>query len=81
MEGGRDALRVVQRRRRQQREQSLCTWEWLRVKERTKLKMMREYVKANTMREGLRTRFNVLINDRLKQWSTGGGFVEEHNAG
>jgi hypothetical protein len=50
------------------------------VKERTKFKMMREYSKADAVREGLRTKFNVLIDDRLKQWSVGGDFGEEHNA-
>lgn len=32
------------------------------------------------VREGLRNKFNVLIDDRLKQWSVGGDFGEEHNA-
>ena len=50
------------------------------VKERTKFKMMRQYDKADAVREGLRTKFNVLIDDRLKQWSVGGDFGEEHNA-
>jgi cysteinyl-tRNA synthetase len=49
------------------------------VKERTKFKMMREYSKADAVREGLRIKFNVLIDDRLKQWSVGGDFGEEHN--
>ena len=48
--------------------------------ERTKFKMMRQYDKADKVREGLRTKFNVLIDDRLKQWSVGGDFGEEHNA-
>jgi len=39
--------------------------------ERTKFKMMRQYDKADKVREGLRTKFNVLIDDRLKQWSVG----------
>ncbi len=50
------------------------------VKERTKFKMMRQYDKADAVREGLRTKFNVLIDDRLKQWSVGGDFGEENNA-
>lgn len=33
--------------------------------------MMRQYDKADKVREGLRTKFNVLIDDRLKQWSVG----------
>ena len=47
--------------------------------ERTKFKMMRQYDKADKVREGLRTKFNVLIDDRLKQWSVNGDFGEEHN--
>ncbi len=50
------------------------------VQERTKFKMMRQYTKADAVREGLRTKFNVLVDDRLKQWSVGGDFGEEHNA-
>ena len=50
------------------------------VTERTKFKMMRQYDKADAVREGLRTKFNVMIDDRLKQWSVGGDFGEEHNA-
>jgi len=50
------------------------------IKERTKFKMIREYAKADLVREGLRTKFNVLIDDRLKEWSVGGDFGEEHNA-
>jgi len=50
------------------------------INERTKFKMIREYSKADAVREGLRTKFNVLIDDRLKQWSVGGDFGEEHNA-
>jgi cysteinyl-tRNA synthetase len=50
------------------------------VKERTKFKMMRQYDKADAVREGLRTKFNVLIDDRLKQWSVGGDFGEENNS-
>ena len=50
------------------------------VLERTKFKMMRQYDKADAVREGLRTKFNVMIDDRLKQWSVGGDFGEENNA-
>ena len=35
--------------------------------ERTKFKMMHEYDKADAVREGLRNKFNVLVDDRLKQ--------------
>lgn len=50
------------------------------VAERSKCKMMRDFEKADAIREGLRTRYNVLIDDRLKMWSVGGDFGEEHNA-
>jgi len=50
------------------------------LKERTKFKMIREYEKADKVREGLRMKFNVLVDDRLKHWSVGGDFGEEHNA-
>lgn len=49
------------------------------VEERLKFKMSRQYDKADAVREGLRTKFNVLIDDRVKQWSVGGDFGEEHN--
>jgi cysteinyl-tRNA synthetase len=49
------------------------------VAERFKCKSNREYDKADAIREGLRTRYNVLIDDRLRQWSVGGDFGEEHN--
>jgi cysteinyl-tRNA synthetase len=49
------------------------------VAERFKFKSNREYDKADAVREGLRTRYNVIIDDRLKQWSVGGDFGEEHN--
>ncbi|KAL7525110.1 hypothetical protein ACHAWF_001217, partial [Thalassiosira exigua] len=42
------------------------------VAERTKFKLSRQYEKADAVREGLRAKFNVLIDDRLKQWSAGG---------
>lgn len=50
------------------------------VMERSKCKVMRDYGKADSIREGLRTKFNVLIDDRLREWSVGGDFGEEHNA-
>jgi len=50
------------------------------VNERLKFKIARDYDKADSIREGLRTKFNVLIDDRLKEWSVGGDFGEEHNA-
>lgn len=49
------------------------------VAERMKFKLNREYDKADAVREGLRTKFNVMIDDRLRQWSVGGDFGEEHN--
>jgi len=50
------------------------------VNERQKFKEVREYEKADAIREGLRTKFNVLIDDKLKQWSVGGFFGAEHQA-
>ncbi|KAL7523638.1 hypothetical protein ACHAWF_003457, partial [Thalassiosira exigua] len=50
------------------------------VAKRTKFKLSQQYDKADTVREGLCAKFNVLIDDRLKQWSAGGDFGKEHNA-
>ena len=50
------------------------------VAERLNCKMMRDFEKADAIREGLRSKYNVLIDDRLKMWSVGGDFGEEHNA-
>ena len=50
------------------------------VGERFKYKIMRDYNKADSIREGLRTQFNVLIDDKLREWSVDGDFGEEHNA-
>lgn len=50
------------------------------VKERLKYKITRDYDKADAIREGLRSKFNVMIDDRLREWSVGGDFGEEHNA-
>lgn len=49
------------------------------VTERAKFKMLRDYDKADAVREGLRTKFNVIIDDRLREWSVAGDFGEEHN--
>ena len=50
------------------------------VNKMAKFKAMQQYDKADAVREGLRAKFNVLINDRLMEWSVGGDFGEEHNA-
>jgi len=50
------------------------------IKERQKCKLMKSYGKADAIREGLRNKYNILIDDRLKEWSVGGDFGEEHNA-
>ncbi|KAL9190407.1 hypothetical protein ACHAXT_007618 [Thalassiosira profunda] len=50
------------------------------VTERTKFKMLGEYGKADAIREGLQTKFNVFIDERLRQWSVGGDFGAEQNA-
>mmetsp|Transcript_27375 Transcript_27375/g.41219 ORF Transcript_27375/g.41219 Transcript_27375/m.41219 type:complete len:649 (+) Transcript_27375:52-1998(+) len=49
------------------------------VMERAKFKIQRDFDKADAVREGLRTKFNVIIDDRLREWSVGGDFGEEHN--
>jgi hypothetical protein len=49
------------------------------VLERSKLKLQRNYEKADSVREGLRSKFNVIIDDRLREWSVGGSFGEEHD--
>lgn len=50
------------------------------IKERQKCKMLKSYEKADAIREGLREKYNILIDDRLKEWSVGGDFGPEHNA-
>lgn len=50
------------------------------VFERAKYKFTRQYDKADLVREGLRSKFDVIIDDRLRQWSVGGDFGSEHNA-
>ena len=50
------------------------------VDERARFKATRQYDKADAVREGLRAKFDVLIDDRLLEWSVGGDFGEEHNA-
>jgi len=47
--------------------------------ERLKCKMSRDYDSADSIREQLRSEFNVLIDDRINQWSVNGDFGEEHN--
>jgi len=49
------------------------------VDERQKCKMMRQYDKADTIRDGLLDRYNVVVDDRAKQWSVGGDFGPEAN--
>ncbi len=49
------------------------------VMERFKYKTLREYKKADLVREGLRDKFNVIIDDKLREWSVGGSFGEEHD--
>lgn len=50
------------------------------VEERRARKMNRMYDEADAIREGLRDKYNVLIDDRLKMWSVAGDFGEEYNA-
>ena len=39
-----------------------------------------KYVRADIVREGLRARYDVIVDDRLRQWSVGGDFGPEHAA-
>lgn len=50
------------------------------VAERLASKIERDFEKADAIREELRSRYDVLIDDRLKMWSVGGDFGSEHNA-
>ena len=50
------------------------------VRERSNFKMARDFTRADLVREGLRNKFNILIDDRLKQWSVAGDFGPEHRA-
>jgi len=49
------------------------------IKERTRFKMTRNFDKANAVREGLLNKYNIILDDRLCQWSVGGNFGEENN--
>jgi cysteinyl-tRNA synthetase len=49
------------------------------VNERGDCKTTRDFEKADSIRNELQTKFNVLIDDRLREWSVGGDFGEEHN--
>lgn len=50
------------------------------VNQRANFKATREYDKADAVREGLQTKFNVLVDDRLREWSVNGDFGSEHQA-
>lgn len=50
------------------------------VADRLAAKMERDFDTADAIREDLRSKYNVLIDDRLRMWSVGGDFGEEHNA-
>ena len=50
------------------------------VEERSKCKAARDYLTADRIRDELRDRFDVYIDDRLREWSVGNNFGEEHNA-
>jgi len=49
------------------------------VAERTKFKTIRDYNNADRIREDLLDRFDVHIDDRIREWSIGGNFGNEHN--
>ena len=50
------------------------------LQERLKFKQQRDYDKADAIIEGLQTKYNVFVDDRLREWSVGGDFGEVHNA-
>lgn len=49
------------------------------VEERSKCKAARDYLNADRIRDELRDRFDVYIDDRLREWSVGNNFGEDHN--
>merc|ERR1711884_7274 len=50
------------------------------VKARNQFIIINDNKKADAICEGLSKKYNVLINDRLKQWSVGGEFGEENDS-
>jgi hypothetical protein len=50
------------------------------LQERIKFKQQRDFDKADAIMEGLKTKYNVFVDDRLREWSVGGDFGEVHNA-
>jgi len=49
------------------------------VSDRANAKMSRDYRTADDIREELRSNWNVLIDDRARQWSVGGDFGPDHS--
>mmetsp|Transcript_44952 Transcript_44952/g.66140 ORF Transcript_44952/g.66140 Transcript_44952/m.66140 type:complete len:685 (-) Transcript_44952:38-2092(-) len=49
------------------------------VQERSQAKRNREYDVADDIRDELKDSYNVFIDDRIREWSVGGNFGEEHN--
>eukprot|EP00521_Asterionellopsis_glacialis_P012310 CAMPEP_0195308814 /NCGR_PEP_ID=MMETSP0707-20130614/38422_1 /TAXON_ID=33640 /ORGANISM="Asterionellopsis glacialis, Strain CCMP134" /LENGTH=703 /DNA_ID=CAMNT_0040373101 /DNA_START=114 /DNA_END=2226 /DNA_ORIENTATION=- len=47
--------------------------------ERTKYKTIRDYNSADRIREDLLENYDVHIDDRIREWSIGGNFGDEHN--
>jgi cysteinyl-tRNA synthetase len=50
------------------------------VEARSKCKASRDYMGADRIRDDLRDDFDVHIDDRLREWSVGGNFGDQHNA-
>ncbi len=50
------------------------------LEERSKFKQLRDFDKADAILQGLESRFNVLVDDRLREWSVAGDFGSEHNS-
>jgi len=50
------------------------------LQERLKFKQLRDFDKADAIMEGLKTKYGVFVDDRLREWSVGGDFGKVHNA-
>jgi len=49
------------------------------VDSRTRFKMVRDYEKADKVRDGLREKYNVEIDDKIMEWSVNGDFGKKRN--
>mmetsp|Transcript_28843 Transcript_28843/g.42565 ORF Transcript_28843/g.42565 Transcript_28843/m.42565 type:complete len:846 (-) Transcript_28843:18-2555(-) len=49
------------------------------LKERAKFKSQQDYTKADGIRDGLKERYNIHVDDRTYEWSVGGSFGDDRN--